>query len=91
MTDGLNIQTMTQELYAANGGRRSVNRRTLPQSMQEKSHFRGFRTDTRNNVWHVLLANFRCGISFATGKLFIGRNQIAMTRKDGVGWCRRVQ
>lgn len=37
------------------------------------------------------LTTFRCGISFAKGKLLIWRSQVALIRKDGVGWWRRVQ
>lgn len=37
------------------------------------------------------LPTFRCGISFAKEKLFVGRNQVALIKKNGIDWCRRVQ
>lgn len=32
----------------------------------------------------------RCGLSFAKGKLFVGRCQLPVVRKNGTGWCRRI-
>lgn len=36
------------------------------------------------------MSNNKCGLSFAKGKLFVGRCQLPLIKKDGAGWCRRV-
>lgn len=96
MIDGLHLEATARKLFAANGSpiavlgevstdvrfsRRCKRRVTfvVPEQLEEMMFGMHF------------LTTFRCGISFAKKKLFLGKCQIPLIRKDGVAWCRRVQ
>lgn len=96
LTNQAQLSTTSQRLYAANGSEIKVRGETSVNVSFNRNCKRRITFVVSEQISEVMLGmeflnTNNCGLSFAKGKLFIGRNQVPLVRKNGTGWCRRVQ